>query len=356
MRKAATYGAASSLLALLALTLVVQFVWSLFSSVPQPTEPGGYLTETVRDAAVIFAGLASLAGILAGLHLALALARRRSEEHTDDVILFLTSSALGVATQILPGAAYPLLGGYELLWSKIPLIGNQLSALAFLVAGVSYVRFTARFPVPLAEHGKLTLVGRITAVHSLRGHAWLWLGLLPILMLDRTGASFEDLLGFGWSFLVWLLALLILMGAGLYNLLLAMRIGSAGEASRAWIMLASLVSFGLSLVIAISIFFLGDPSGVADTVFGLGYLIHVILLLFAVLLFGALEPSLAIRKSARVALVAVFGVFLFSGTESVLSDLVIGVLGLPSILSSFLAGGLVAAVLAIWRLRAAEHE
>ncbi|HSM34810.1 MAG TPA: hypothetical protein VK837_00305 [Longimicrobiales bacterium] len=343
---------AASLFAALALTLVVQFLWSLFSAVPLPSGEGGFLAESVRDAAVVLSGLGSVAGIVAGLYLALTLARRGSQDYADDVILFLTSSALGVATQLLPAAAYRLLGRFDLLWSRIPFVGDHITSLAFLVAGVSYVRFTARFPVPLLEH-RLSRIGRITAVHSLTPFAWLWLGLVPILMLDRTEATFEGLLGFGWSFLVWLIALLILMSAGLYNLVLANRIGSNQQARRARIVLASLVAFGLSLALAILVAMLGDPSGVADTVFGAGYLVHLLLLLFAVLLFGALEPSLAIRKSARITLLAVLGVFFFSGVESVLSDLVIGTLGLPSILSSFLAGGLVAAMLTLWHLRAA---
>jgi hypothetical protein len=356
MRTATLQRAASSLFAALALILIAQFAWSLLSSVSLLPGTESYLRETVRDAVVILIGLASLAGILTGLYLALALARRGSGEYTDDVVLFLTSSSLGVATQLLPAAAYRLLGGFDLLWSRVPVIGDELTGLAFLVAGVSYVRFAARYPVHLSEHRGLSFVGRITAVQSLRGLVWLWLGLIPIMMLDRAEPTFEGLLGFGWSFLVWLLALLVLLSAGLYNLLLAIRIGSPEEASRARIVLASLFAFGLSLALAIFVFLVGDPPGVADAVFGVGYLVHVALLLFAVLLFGALETSLAIRKSARVALLAVLGVFFFSGIEGVLSDLVIGSLGLPSILSSFLAGGLVAAALAFWRLRTGEAE
>jgi hypothetical protein len=356
MNEAVRYRAASSLFAILAITLIAQFAWTLLSTVPQSTEPGGYVAEVLRDAGVVLTGLASLGGIVAALVLAVALARRGSEEYTNDVILFLTSSALGVATQLIPAAAHRLVDGFELLWSGIPLVRDHLTTLTFLVAGVSYVRFTARFPVCLREHEGLGGLGKITAVYSLGGLAWLWLGLIPILMLDRGQNAIDGLLGFGWSFLLWLFALLVLSCAGLYNLLLAIRLGTADDARRARMVLYSLVAYGLSLALAIFVFILGDPPGVADTVFGVGYLLHVILLLLAVLLYGALEPSLAIRKSVRVALMAVLGVFLFSGTENVLSDLVIGALGAPSIVTSFLAGGVVATAVALWRLRRVPNE
>lgn len=88
----------------------------------------------------------------------------------------------------------------------------------------------------------------------------------------------------------------------------------------------------------------------------LGVCVMVLALTYAVFVQGAVGPGLVIRRSLILGVGGTAALFLFAGLETVLSDVVLEAMGLPTRLGTFVAAGFLAIAINEFRKRLKPDE
>ena len=259
---------------------------------------------------------------------------------TVPMVLFLCLGALafGVATVGLgPG----LDGTSE---ARITVVRRAL-ALAFVcVASGSLMRLALCFPDEfIPESTDMRIAGSVGVRLARWSHPWLVIAATAVLcfvaelVLTRAGQVLAVLCVSMWGF----------GAAGVFEA--QYRKGSEEDRRRIlWMvqgstLLASIPMCGFLLVmVSIWLHLPFDLEGAEPIAFALGPAALVICWTMAVFLHGAVEPALVIRRSTITGLMSLLLIFLFAGAESLISDQVSPLVGLPQTFSSAVAGGIVA--------------
>lgn len=322
--------------------MVGRFTWVVLVAVSAPRD-GPFLSTVFAGAASLLFALAVCGGAIGGLAMAGAVWARTSEAYSATLVLFLAGSSFAVSSSLLPAAEYLFRPRSIVWWWQIRGAGF-LEGLAWFVSSVAF----ARFAVAFARELDWTVTGRVlgrlaTAVES-KG-VWGVLLLLLVTPFDDSSAIEGVLWDWSWSIVISVTVLVALQLVGVAVLAAAVKQARGFARVRGQLVSVAWIAFFVGVAGEGVMTLLYDFRR-ADLFLGLAYLVHLGLLSVGVIFYATLGSGLVVQRSLIVAVVAVSGAFVFSGLEGVISDYVVGQLGLPDVVSSFLAGGLVAAVLA----------
>ena len=351
---------AALLFATVAAAVTVRFAFVLLTSL---SDSGGPLFTSegaalLRRVGMVLLGALTAAGVLASLTLAGLLVRRRADRaYVDDLILFLTTSAVFAAAWLMPRTELALgaRGLPTAWWWNVP--GNEeIGAMATYVSALALLRFSVRFPVPLSRRTDGGVISRVTCRLGLTHWPWLLVPAVALVPLDESAAYSMGMFSQSWSLVGLIVVVVLMFSASVHNLARSGRVADEAERARARFALASLIVFALAVAFALAtalyIAWMVDFMWtLVDLVFGLGYLLHVVLLMWAVLHDGALDASLVIKKTTLAAGAGLCLVFLFAGLEEVLTGWALDRVGLPAGIGSFVAAGIVAVIAVLWRSR-----
>ncbi len=306
----------------------------------------------------LFAGVTVVAGISAAV-LALMLAWRAASRAD--------SRALALFLALL---------SYFLDWSTIGYLEEGRSDVvrvfidwsiptSTLFAVAALVRFSALFPLPLtpADVGVGRVAGRASGAWA-AFRAWLlrpaaaWGLAAGILTLDAIGFAVSGPLSRALGVRVSLSGVLIPLTVGLLIGALALVVANlrasyaasdaAGRRRLFWVLegvFAATIILALASAVKLALMLAGRPAAFGSlyalTSFT-GLALLVLCLAIAMFRAGALDPALAIRRTALYGLVGIVMVFLFTGAEQFIEEVLATHLGLGSKASGMLTGGTVA--------------
>ena len=309
---------------------------------------------------VVVAGEIALAPSIAfaASFLALALLWRAQASRESRVLaLFLALLAYWVGSQSIW-----LVPGFEDVSPFVDGAINVVHGWALLVCGAALLRFSALFPVELSPEGLLAVGAGIQPAGAVLGMraallrprlVWgITLGMclavaavMPLLL-----PSFPHYRAVGAVAVPVLIVLqLAILVSAAANLRSGYRVADEAGRRRVFWLLEGLLAGASILVIASAVKALQlltyTRPGALNWYAGAIYLsILVILAGIAVAMFfsGALDPALAIRRTAVFGLVGITMVFIFAGVENAMQNLVAERLGMSDHLSGLISGGLVA--------------
>jgi hypothetical protein len=254
---------------------------------------------------------------------------------------------------------------------------SQTGLLSFLLTFAAFLRFSAVFPArltadrlpePRLERFALARAARRVRVAFLQP-AVPWLAAAGVYLLQRyvprvlgsvTGLTPSEeqipralLLGFLVAIVLMAAFAVLAMGLGARNLATSYRLADRVERRRVLWVIAGFVTawwmvVGAAGLMAVAALLPGESELLAAALPLAVFLAPLTIVLGAAvgtLYSGAIDPELALEKSAIYGALGVLAVVAFAAMENVVSELVEGWLQLPGFVGSMAAGGLVAVAL-----------
>lgn len=254
---------------------------------------------------------------------------------------------------------------------------SQTGLLSFLLTFAAFLRFSAVFPArltadrlpdPRLKRFTLARAARRVRVAFLQP-AVPWLAAATVYLLQRyvprvlqsvTGLSPSEeqipralLLGFLVAIVLMAVFAVLAMGLGARNLATSYRLADREERSRVLWVVAGFVSawwmvVGAAGLMTVAALLPGESDLLAAALplaIFLGPLMIVLGAAVGILYSGAIDPALALEKSAIYGALGVLAVVAFAAVENVVSELVEAWLQLPGFVGPMAAGGLVAMAL-----------